>query len=73
MSATEYRIEIKALSEADGGGYLAWVPDLPGCMSDGETPSEAEQNVRAAIEEWIEEALRLGKAIPAPSRATAHA
>ena len=32
----EYAVRIERL--ADGGGYLATVPDLPGCMSDGETP-----------------------------------
>ncbi len=34
---TPYTVVIKALSDEDGGGYVATVPDLPGCMSDGET------------------------------------
>jgi antitoxin HicB len=44
------------------------VPDLPGCASDGATQSEAINNAAEAIDEWIEEAQRLGRAIPAPTR-----
>jgi len=36
----EYAVHIERLAESDGG-YLAVVPDLPGCMSDGATPEEA--------------------------------
>ena len=31
----EYAVRIERLADSDGGGYLATVPDLPGCMSDG--------------------------------------
>ena len=47
------------LPPKDGGGYLAIVPDLPGCMSDGETRELAARNVADAIEAWIEEARAL--------------
>ena len=43
--ALEYPVRIERLADSDGGGYLATVPDLPGCMSDGETPEEALKNV----------------------------
>ena len=59
-----YKVEIKKISEDDGGGYLALVPSLPGCMSDGETPEEALENVRDAIFSWIETAKELGREIP---------
>ncbi|WP_347338750.1 type II toxin-antitoxin system HicB family antitoxin [Bradyrhizobium nanningense] len=36
-----YKIIIEPLSEEDGGGFVATVPDLPGCMSDGATEFEA--------------------------------
>jgi antitoxin HicB len=36
-------------------------------MSDGETAEEALANVKAAIDEWIEEAKGLGRTIPRPS------
>jgi antitoxin HicB len=40
---------IEPLSEEDGGGFLATVAELPGCMSDGETRAEALANVEDAI------------------------
>jgi len=67
MSAN-YEIRVKTLPPEDGGGFLAWVPDLPGCASDGSTPTEAVENATQAIDEWIEEAVRQGRAIPAPTR-----
>ena len=47
--------------------FLATVADLPGCMSDGETPEEALVNVQDAIIGWIETARDLGWPIPPPS------
>jgi len=40
MCEFNYKIKIIKLTEEDGGGYLAYVPELPGCMSDGETLEE---------------------------------
>ncbi len=56
----EYAVHIDWLADSDGGGYIATVPDLPGCMSDGKTPEEALKNVQEAIASWIE-AARNGK------------
>lgn len=67
MAQREYPIVIEPLTQEDGGGFLATVPDLPGCMSDGETREEAARNVSDAIAAWIEEATRMGRPIPAPS------
>jgi antitoxin HicB len=58
---------IEPLPAEDGGGFLATVPDLPGCMSDGETPEEALVNIRDAVAAWIDEARALGREVPAPS------
>ena len=63
----EYAVHIERLAESDGGGYLATVPDLPGCMSDGETPEEALKNVQDAIASWIEAAKEWKLDIPEPS------
>lgn len=62
-----YSIIIEPLSQDDGGGFLARVPDLPGCMSDGDTPEEAVTNVRDAMESWLEAAEDHGRPIPSPS------
>lgn len=66
-----YEVDIFPLSEADGGGYSAIAPELPGCRSDGETPQEALDNVYDAIACWIEGAQELGRAIPQPKRLAA--
>jgi len=67
MTRVDYTITITPLSDADGGGYLAEVPDLPGCMSDGETPQEAAANIQDAIAEWIDAAKDMGRPVPVPS------
>jgi antitoxin HicB len=66
MRDLDYRIVIEPLSDEDGGGFVATVPDLPGCMSDGETREEAARNVEDAIRGWIEEARATGRAVPKP-------
>jgi predicted RNase H-like HicB family nuclease len=68
MQTLDYAVLVEPLPEAEGGGFVAAVPDLPGCMSDGETPEEALANVRDAIAAWIDEARALGREIPPPSR-----
>lgn len=67
MITEPYRIETRALSAEEGGGFLAWTPDLPGCMSDGESREEAEINCRSAIEEWLDQASREGIPVPPAS------
>jgi antitoxin HicB len=69
MRKPEYAIVIEPLSEEDGDGFLATVPDLPGCMSDGQTREEAAHNVEDAIASWLEEARSVGRAIPEPRAA----
>lgn len=69
----EYAVRIERLAESDGGGYLAIVPDLPGCMSDGDTPEEALRNVQEAIESWIESAKEWKRDIPKPTPPLARA
>jgi predicted RNase H-like HicB family nuclease len=68
VNKLEYSVMVEPLSAEDGGGFVATVPDLPGCMSDGETPEEALANVRDAIAAWIEAAHDMGHMIPQPSR-----
>jgi antitoxin HicB len=62
-----YTVIIEPLSAEDGGGFLARVPELPGCMSDGETPEEAVTNVQDAIATWIEAADDVGRQVPSPA------
>lgn len=48
----------------ENGGWVAEVPSLPGCVSQGETRQLALANVRQAIEQWIDAAQMLGRQIP---------
>ena len=54
----------------EGGGYLAEVADLPGCVADGETVDEAVHEIESAILSWIKTAKEFGDAIPALSLAS---
>ena len=42
------------LESSDEGGFTVYVPSLPGCVSEGQSESEALQNIRKAIELYIE-------------------
>jgi predicted RNase H-like HicB family nuclease len=42
------------LEECREGGYTAYVPSLPGCISEGDTKEEALANIREAIELYLE-------------------
>ncbi len=46
--------------------FVVEVPELPGCMADGETYEDAVANAKQVIEEWIETARELGRPIPEP-------
>ena len=63
-----YTHVVEPLTEEDGGGYLISFPDLPGCMSDGETIDEAIANGRDAFSAWMSARIHIGKPIPKPTR-----
>ncbi|TAN46594.1 MAG: toxin-antitoxin system HicB family antitoxin [Methylococcaceae bacterium] len=63
-----YAHTIEPLSDEDGGGYLITFPDLPGCVSDGETPQEAVINGHDAFSAWMSARAHIGKPIPKPTR-----
>jgi antitoxin HicB len=62
----EYAVLLRPIEVSDGAGFEVVVPDLPGCMSDGDTYQEALTNVLDAIESWKEASEELGRPIPAP-------
>ncbi|MBF0283473.1 MAG: type II toxin-antitoxin system HicB family antitoxin [Magnetococcales bacterium] len=66
MTDLEYPCSIRRLSAEEGGGYFVEYPDLPGCMSDGETIEEAMANGQEAALSWLEAARALGRPIPKP-------
>ena len=46
--------------------FVVEVPELPGCMADGETYQEAIANAERIIQEWLETAVALDRPIPEP-------
>lgn len=50
--------------EAEEGGYVASVPALPGCHTQGETIEETKRNVQEAIALYLESLLAHGEPIP---------
>ncbi len=42
------------LEEVEEGGYVVYVPSLPGCVSQGETRDEALDNIRESIEVYLD-------------------
>lgn len=52
-----YKVNLKKMDE----GYAAWVPGLPGCWSQGKTEREALENIKDAIEAYLETVEELSK------------
>lgn len=62
-----YSVDITPLAEADGGGFLATFPDLPGCVSDGDTEEEALANAQDALACYLESFLAPDRPLPQPN------
>lgn len=60
------RYEIIMYWSDEDRAFIAEVPELPGCMADGQTYQEALVNVEIVIQEWIETAKEEGRKIPKP-------
>ena len=62
--AMSYRMEI--VEDKDEGGFVVSFPDLPGCISCGETVESAVANAMDAKKEWLAAALEDGVKIHEP-------
>ena len=61
-----YKYEVIVWWSEKDQAYIAEVPELPGCMSDGGTYEETLQNIQIIISEWVETTKELGREIPEP-------
>ena len=50
----------------EDSAFLVEVPELPGCMADGESYEDAVRNAQEVIDLWIEAAREDGREIPVP-------
>jgi antitoxin HicB len=62
----EYPFTIRPMTEEEGSGYLIEFPDIPGCISDGETPEEAVVNGKDALRSVLLTMREFGDPIPDP-------
>ena len=62
----KYKYEIIIYWSAEDNAFIAEAPELPGCMADGASYSDALANAEVVIAEWIETAKELGREIPEP-------
>lgn len=58
---------MKIIEDPNEGGYVASYPDLPGCLTCGETLEEVVKNAEDAKREWLLAAMEEGIDIPEPS------
>ena len=58
------KYEIIIFWSAEDNAFVAEVPELPGCMADGNSYQEALSNAEQIIQEWIDTANELGRFVP---------
>ncbi len=61
-----HRYLIEIFWSDEDQGYIAVVPDLPGCCAFGETQEEALREIHDAMEAWIEACRQSGEPVPQP-------
>ena len=58
---------VYVIERAADGSYSAYVPDLPGCTTSGETPDEIRQNIKEAVDLYVESLREQGEPVPPPT------
>jgi len=61
-----HKYEVIIFWSEEDNAFIAEVPELAGCIADGESYNDALKNVQTIINEWIETAKKLGRKIPKP-------
>ena len=57
------------IEKANDGSYSAYVPDLPGCTSCGDTVAELKAGIKDAVDLYVEELRSDGQPVPEPTSA----
>ena len=66
MRFEDYPITLSPIPEDEGGGYMVAIPDLPGCVADGETVEQAIVEARDAFKAWTIAEREDAGTLPAP-------
>jgi predicted RNase H-like HicB family nuclease len=61
---------VYVIEQAADGSYSAYVPDLPGCTSAGDTVDELKRNIKDAVELYIESLRENNEPVPPPTSKT---
>jgi predicted RNase H-like HicB family nuclease len=61
-----YKYEVIIYWSEEDSGFIAEVPELPGCKADGKSAEEALKNAQLIIKEWLDTAKSLKRTIPKP-------
>jgi antitoxin HicB len=56
--------QVILIPDTESGGFTVTVPSLPGCISEGDTETEALANIKEAIELYIEDMIADGEDVP---------
>ncbi|MDZ4791671.1 MAG: type II toxin-antitoxin system HicB family antitoxin [Hyphomicrobiales bacterium] len=62
-----FRYPVQVFWSDEDEGFIAIVPDLPGCSAFGETQHDALTEAQDAIAAWVEAMTAAGNPVPAPS------
>ena len=68
----DYTLVIKQINDESGTYYYARVLEFDGCQSDGDTFEEAYNNLRDAMEGWLEIKIKLKQEIPMPKNSDSY-
>lgn len=61
-----HKYEIVIFWSDEDGLYIAYAPELPGCMAHGDSYEEALASIREAMQLWIDVANKFGDRVPKP-------
>lgn len=66
-ASMDYPVELSRWNEEEESYWVAEIPDLPGCVADGDTPDAAVESLEEAKRLWIKARLEHGHSVPEPT------
>jgi predicted RNase H-like HicB family nuclease len=61
---------VYVIEKASDGSYSAYVPDLPGCTTSGDTEADVRRDIKDAVDSYIESLREHNEAVPPPTTTT---
>lgn len=58
------------IERGDDGSYSAYVPDLPGCTTSGDSIDDVKQSIKDAVASYVDSLREHGESVPAPTSTT---